>query len=150
VTSNAIDPGAALDAELAPRRAAWGPALAAGGVLLVGCTIAGLVDPRGGPPLCPFKIVTGLDCPGCGATRALHFAMRGQIETAAGYNLLFVIALPFLLAASFVGASQLFGGPWQLPPLRVSRRTWWILGAVVVAFWVLRNLPFAPFDALGT
>ena len=145
--SNATNPVAALSGR---RPATVGPAIAAGGVLLAGCVVAGLVDPRGGPTLCPFKAATGLDCPVCGSTRALHFVMRGQFETAAGYNVLFVLALPFLLAASFIGLSQWFGGPWQVPHVRPSRRMLWIIGAVVVCFTVLRNLSFAPFSALGT
>ena len=119
-------------------------------MLLAGCVVAGLIDPRGGPTLCPFKAATGLDCPVCGSTRALHFVMRGQFATAAGYNVLFVLALPFLLAASFIGLSEMFGGPWRMPRLRVSRRTLWILGAVVLCFGIVRNLPFAPFRALHT
>jgi hypothetical protein len=30
------------------------------------------------PPLCPFKRITTLDCPGCGLTRAFIMALHGQ------------------------------------------------------------------------
>lgn len=30
------------------------------------------------PTFCAFKLFTGLDCPGCGLTRAIVFAMNGQ------------------------------------------------------------------------
>jgi len=31
---------------------------------------------------CPFRAATGLPCPGCGATRAFHFAVRGRFGDA--------------------------------------------------------------------
>lgn len=34
------------------------------------------------PPLCPFHLSTGLDCPGCGITRALIFAFHGRFHDA--------------------------------------------------------------------
>lgn len=34
------------------------------------------------PPLCPFNFSTGLDCPGCGITRALIFAFHGRFQDA--------------------------------------------------------------------
>lgn len=30
------------------------------------------------PPLCPFRLLTGHNCPGCGLTRALVLALHGQ------------------------------------------------------------------------
>lgn len=30
------------------------------------------------PPLCPFRVLTGLDCPVCGISRSLVFAFHGQ------------------------------------------------------------------------
>ena len=128
----------------------WPPVAAGGVVLAAGCVVAGIVDPRGGPTLCPFKALTGLDCPGCGATRALHFAMRGDLVTAAGYNALFVLALPFVLVAVFIGLSQLFGARWRMPSLSLTPRATKVLVIAVTCFWVARNLPWAPFRALGT
>ncbi len=118
--------------------------------MLAGCAAASVIDPRGGPTLCPFKAITGLDCPGCGATRALHFVLRGDLVTAVGYNLLFVAALPFLMVGVFLGLAQLFGAPWRMPRLAMTPRQVQLLVAVVSVFWVVRNLPWAPFRALGT
>ena len=51
--------------------------LLVGGALLAGCVAMRAVDPAGGPTICPFKAMTGLDCPGCGATRAIHQLLNG-------------------------------------------------------------------------
>jgi uncharacterized protein DUF2752 len=35
-----------------------------------------------GPPLCPFRLLTGLPCPGCGLTRSLVSLMHGDLSAA--------------------------------------------------------------------
>src|SRR5262245_47866310 len=58
-----------------------------------------LVPPGAGPfyPVCPLYALTGLHCPGCGATRCLHALLHGDLAQAAAYNVLFLAALPFLV-----------------------------------------------------
>lgn len=36
--------------------------------------------------ICPFKILTGFDCPGCGLTRATLALLRGDIKSSLHYN----------------------------------------------------------------
>jgi hypothetical protein len=40
-----------------------------------------------GPVLCPFRIMTGLPCPGCGLTRSFCAMSRGQLAAAFGDHL---------------------------------------------------------------
>jgi hypothetical protein len=121
----------------------------AGGLLLGGCVALALVDPTDGPPLCPFKAVTGLDCPGCGGTRAVHQLLTGHLGAAVSFNVLAVLALPFILWGLFVSLTAMLGGPrWQA--VSFSSQWTWVGLTVLGAFWVLRNLPFAPFSWLGT
>jgi len=127
----------------APGTPLWrfGPsaAVAAGTAATVG--FVGLVDPNrpGHYPTCPFLFVTGYYCPGCGSLRAIHALAHGDLVTAIDRNVLLVATLPFLLAA-FVGFTRrrVTGRPrtWLAPP-------WVIYGlfALVVAYWVLRNVP---------
>ena len=49
-------------------------------------------------PKCPFKLLTGLSCPGCGLQRALHALLHGHLAEAAAYNYWLLFALPYLLA----------------------------------------------------
>lgn len=59
-----------------------------------------LVDPttRFWPFHCPFKLITGLQCPGCGGQRALHALLKGNLREAISYNLFLVYAGPYVLA----------------------------------------------------
>ena len=121
--------------------------LVAGSLLVAGCVIVGLVDPRGGPTICPFKLATGHDCPGCGGTRAAHDLMRGDLLGALDHNVLAVLALPLILWGLFTGLTSALGGP-KLRTFAPSTG-WTVVGVVVlITFWVVRNLSFAPFHWL--
>ena len=123
--------------------------VAAGAVVLGSGAVLALVNPAGGPPLCPFKAWTGLDCPGCGITRAAHQLLSGHLMAALDLNVLIVVVLPVLAWALFGLLRQWFGGPTFRMP-KVSPRI--LIGAIVVvaAFGIVRNLPMEPFHWLGT
>ena len=48
-------------------------------------------------PQCPVKLLTGLQCPGCGAQRFLHALLQGHFKEAIAYNYFFLPTLPLLL-----------------------------------------------------
>jgi hypothetical protein len=117
-------------------------------MLLAACAMAGIaaaaavlyfVDPAttSAMPPCPFHYMTGLYCPGCGSLRATHQLLHGNLSAALGLNPLFIISLP--VVALFV-----------LRP-SASRRPWvaWFIFAVIMAFWILRNIPLWPFVLLA-
>jgi Protein of unknown function (DUF2752) len=88
---------------------------------------------------CPFHEVTGLWCPGCGLTRATHQLLRGHVLSALGSNLMLPVfgALVLVAWADWVVPRRV-RGPWLA---RVPATMWWALGAAMVTFAVLRNLP---------
>ena len=55
------------------------------------------------PPVCLFRNALGLECYGCGMTRALSFAMHGDLEEALAMNGGVVVLLPVLVAAAATG-----------------------------------------------
>ncbi|WP_374225614.1 DUF2752 domain-containing protein [Micromonospora sp. C31] len=134
--------------ERSPR---WAVPLAALGCVAAGIGYALISDPtRSAPdaaPTCLLKLTTGLDCPGCGGTRALWYVLHADLPAAARHHFLFVFALPFLayLFVAWAGR-QAFG--WRLPELRISSRAIGVFLAAWLAFSILRNLPWAPFTSL--
>ncbi len=60
----------------APGLATWHRyGLVGAGVIVLGLTASG----DDGPVLCPFRICTGGYCPGCGMTRGIGAALRGDL-----------------------------------------------------------------------
>ena len=96
------------------------------------------------PPTCVLKLTTGLDCPGCGGTRAAWYLLHGDISAAARHHLVFVFAVPFLLYLYVAWAVQRVFGR-KLPPLRISPTALVVFLVAWLGFSILRNLPWAPF-----
>ena len=110
-------------------------------------------DPEEGKaffPSCVFREVTGLHCAGCGGTRAAHALTRFDVATAFRKNSLLVILLPFLLIGiAMEMAAWIWKDRYRGPRVRIPGSFVWVLPVVIVAFWVLRNIPGWPFDVLA-
>ena len=62
-------------------------------------------------PKCPFKMLTGLSCPGCGIQRAIHALLHGDVAGAVKYNFFLVYSGPYAMA--FVVQRWVLTGEWQ-------------------------------------
>ena len=99
-------------------------------------------------PACWFHALTGMHCPGCGGTRCAGALVHGDLRQAVAFNPLLVAALPLLavgLAAS--GYRQWTGRRLPLP--RLPGWSIELLFWVIIAFWVLRNVPIYPLTLLA-
>jgi hypothetical protein len=115
------------------------------------CAYIATVDPNHSSayPQCPTKLLTGLDCPVCGATRAVHSLLRGDVIGAMNHNLLFVLAIPALLYTYVAWIASGLGRP--IRPLPIDDRRFWVpLAVVVVAFTIVRNVPSGPLHWLNS
>lgn len=93
-------------------------------------------------PVCQFHRLTGLNCPGCGATRAIYALLHGQVLTALRDNALLVLGLP-------VGVARgLWLAAWKRPDRAAEffpARYVGVLLILALIFTVLRNLPCFSF-----
>ncbi len=113
--------------------------LASGALAIGALTYVGLVDPhRPGAlfPACPFKLLTGWNCPACGGLRMTHDLLHGEVSAAVVDNVFLLIGLPLLAI-------------WAVWRRRRGQRVFTPAVIVVIAIamlgWtVLRNLPGFP------
>ena len=91
--------------------------------------------------LCPFKAVTGWDCPGCGGLRAVNDLGHGHLADAAHSNLIFVASLPLLLGLWALWTRREWTGAQKLQVASVRPL---VIGfaVLVLAFTVFRNTPW--------
>ena len=96
-------------------------------------------------PVCQFHRLTGLNCPGCGMTRALYALLHGNFSAALRDNALFVLAPGVLLVRGlWFLVKKLNGRPaGEFIPANFL----WLLLAIALLFTVLRNLPAFTFLA---
>ncbi|HEY4417280.1 MAG TPA: DUF2752 domain-containing protein [Verrucomicrobiae bacterium] len=94
-------------------------------------------------PVCQFHQLTGLNCPGCGATRAFYALLHGNFATALRDNALFIFAM---VMAVIYGVHVLVK-KLSKQPVRVGWPAKWLWPVLALAFvfTVLRNLPAFSF-----
>src|ERR1035437_8756 len=93
-----------------------------------------------GPILCPFRLVTGLPCPGCGLTRSWVYLMHGDVGQSLYFHPLGPISL--IVAALFVlGVHKRFPGVWKR---LTSPSALKIVAAVWLVVWLMRIGTFRP------
>jgi hypothetical protein len=113
--------------------------LGSGALLAAAFGYIALVDPHRPDsffPICPFRLLTGWNCPACGGLRMVHDVLHGDLAAAINDNALLLVGIPLLTG-------------WVL--LRRHRWKWALTlpaGAAVlitlVAWTVVRNLPGFP------
>ena len=115
-------------------------------LLLAGAAYLFVFEPgkTGFFPLCPFRLVTGLNCPGCGTTRALHQILHGHFLTAFTLNPLLLIAIPFMLFAFLRYTVIVMRGGVPRPNALPAPYIYAIF-FIVLSFWIFRNTPYYPF-----
>jgi hypothetical protein len=99
-----------------------------------------------GPSFCPFKIATGLPCPGCGMTRSVVALLHGDLGASLFFHPLGIVVVAASLA---VGATD--GWLWYrehragltAPPASLVARLMatpapWVAIAVLALVWFVR------------
>ncbi len=99
-------------------------------------------------PTCPFLAFTGCYCPGCGSLRALHQITRGHVAAAFGLNPMLVLSLPFV-GYFFASRASLVLRGRPLKAFFIPSAFVWTLLAIIMLYWVARNLPAYPFSLLA-
>lgn len=132
-------------------RADFHPALALrplAGFFAAGLGLSALYETTGIGVGCPFRLVTGWDCPLCGGTRMGSALLHGDVAVAFAFNPLALVVIAALGVVGALWAVEALGGPGVRPPVGLRRRLartapsqrLAAFVAVGVVYTVLRNL----------
>jgi hypothetical protein len=121
-----------------PRRRPY-TALGTGAALAGALGYVALVDPHDTAsvyPLCPFKWLTGWNCPFCGGLRMTHDLLHGDVMASVTDNVFLLLGIPLVAIWALLRRRR---GRVALPASAVVTIT------VAAAVWtVVRNLPGFP------
>jgi hypothetical protein len=98
-------------------------------------------------PGCALYEFTGLYCPACGSQRAFSELLHGHFLLAMRDNFLFVATVLFLIVFFFKNIGIIISGRrinTQIKPVFL-----WLVLSLVIAFAILRNIPYKPFIHLA-
>ncbi|BBX96191.1 membrane protein [Mycobacterium lacus] len=99
----------------------------------------GFVDPHDTNsvyPLCPFKLLTGWNCPACGGLRMVHDLLHADLAASVNDNVFLLAGSPLL--AGWVLLRRRTGRSWLPMPATLT------VAVAAVVWTVLRNLPGFP------
>jgi Protein of unknown function (DUF2752) len=115
------------------------PALGAGALLVGALGYVGLVDPHKPDsifPICPFRLLTGWNCPACGGLRMVHDVLHGDLAAAISDNAFVLVGIPVL--AGWILLRRRSGKSlFSLPAVAT-------LVIATLAWTVVRNMPGFP------
>lgn len=91
-------------------------------------------------PGCMFRKLTGIECPGCGMTRAAHALLNGRISDAFAFNPVGIILLPLAMLA--IGIEVIAWVREKPLPFRIPTGRWGssIAAVLLIVWWIGRNL----------
>lgn len=98
---------------------------------------------------CPFNYLTGYHCPGCGSQRAIHQLLHFNILAAFRLNPLMVISLPLIIYGLGINAwNFIFETQYRIKLFYSNVFIYGYFG-VAILYWIVRNLPYFPFNWLA-
>ena len=109
------------------------------GLLLIGAgllyyvwiRVTGLMIP------CPFRLLTGIRCPGCGVTTMIMAAGRGDLHSALEANPFLFVTSPFLIALLIHRLRLRTGGRQETDGWRIGEKVYL---AALLLFGIVRGV----------
>ena len=100
--------------------------------------------------LCPFKMVTGFPCPGCGITKSLVYFYQGDLYKSLSYHLLGPFVIAFSLAAIIVLSFELITKRDFFNGIMYNKKLAYGLGFFLVVYHIIRLVFFIKNNSIDS
>jgi hypothetical protein len=92
--------------------------------------------------LCPFKMVTGMPCPGCGVTKSIMFMYEGDLWTSLYYHLFGPLVVIAATIAILVLTIEIYTKKAYLERYLYNKKLAYVLAATLGVYHLIRLLFF--------
>ncbi|WP_442787161.1 DUF2752 domain-containing protein [Flavobacterium suncheonense] len=92
--------------------------------------------------LCPFKMLTGFPCPGCGITKSLVYLYEGDVWKSLEYHLFGLFTFFSCLMAILVLSAEIITRKEYFNNYLYSKRVAYVLAAALMTYHVVRLVYF--------
>jgi hypothetical protein len=92
--------------------------------------------------LCPFKLLTGIPCPGCGMTKSIIFLYKGDIIQSLTYHIFGPLVILFCILSIFVLIAEIITKKEYLHWLYYNSKVAYGLAFVLVSYHFMRLIVF--------
>jgi hypothetical protein len=100
--------------------------------------------------LCPFKMVTGFPCPGCGITKSLVYFYEGDFYKSISYHILGPFVIVFSLIAIVVLTTELITKKEYFNAVMYNKKLAYGLGFFLVGYHIIRLILFIKNNSLDS
>jgi hypothetical protein len=98
--------------------------------------------------LCPFKLLTGLPCPGCGITKSIIFLYKGDIMRSLAYHIFGPLVILFCIVSIVVLMAELITKKEYLHKLYYNKRLAYSMGFILVSYHITRLVIFVAHNSI--
>jgi hypothetical protein len=98
--------------------------------------------------LCPFKMLTGFPCPGCGITKSLIFLYEGNLSKSIYYHLFGPLLFLFCIAAILVLTAELITHKEYFRSILYSKKLAYFLGFTLAIYHLTRLIYFVSTNSI--
>jgi hypothetical protein len=91
---------------------------------------------------CPFKMLVGFPCPGCGITKSLVYFYQGDLYKSLGYHILGPFVIFFCVMTIIVLITEIFTKKEYFNSLLYNKKLTYGLAVFLVVYHIIRLVYF--------
>jgi hypothetical protein len=88
--------------------------------------------------LCPFKMLTGFPCPGCGITKSLVYFYEGDLNKSLYYHILGPFVVLFCIVTIFVLSAELITKKEYFNRILYNKKLAYVLACFLICYQIVR------------